>query len=232
MVNVSRFVPVQRAVRDFLSLREKKIREAVKANYRMPEASSSQNEYMQALRQAFDEQYSGTEFAWPEVKKALNSVFENLHLYVINSKSDESLDYGRYEKDGVGLTAIAVGGLSLSRGLTVEGLTVSYMYRNTKMYDALMQMGRWFGYRPGYQDLCRVHLSHDSIDWYAHIAEASEELVQQVKRMRRDKLSPKDFGLYVRSHPDSLLVTAANKMRSGEVLTIEQSFSGLSRPLF
>ncbi|MDG6998385.1 MAG: Z1 domain-containing protein [Nitrososphaerota archaeon] len=229
MVNVSRFVPVQRAVRDFLSLREKKIREAVKANYLMPEASSSQNEYMQALRQAFDEQYSGIEFAWPEVKKALNSVFENLHLYVINSKSDESLDYGRYEKDGIGLTAIAVGGLSLSRGLTVEGLTVSYMYRNTKMYDALMQMGRWFGYRPGYQDLCRVHLSRDSIDWYAHIAEASEELVQQVKRMRRDKLSPKDFGLYVRSHPDSLLVTAANKMRSGEELTIEQSFSGLLR---
>ena len=117
----------------------------------------------------------------------------------------------------------------MSRGLTIEGLTVSYMYRNTKMYDALMQMGRWFGYRPGYQDLCRVHLSQDSIDWYAHIAEASEELVQQVKRMRRDKLSPRDFGLYVRSHPDSLLVTAINKMRSGEELTIEQSFSGLLR---
>jgi hypothetical protein len=103
------------------------------------------------------------------------------------------------------------------------------MYRNTKMYDALMQMGRWFGYSPGYEDLCRVHLSRDSMDWYAYIARASEELVQQVKRMRRDKLSPKDFGLYVRSHPDSLLVTAANKMRSGEELTIEQSFSGLLR---
>jgi hypothetical protein len=229
MVNVSRFVPIQRAVRDFLSLREKKIREAVKANYLMPESSSSCNEYIQGLRQAFDDQYSTTGFVWADVKKALNSVFDNLHLYVINSKSDESLDYGRYEKDGIGLTAIAVGGLSLSRGLTVEGLTVSYMYRNTRMYDALMQMGRWFGYRPGYEDLCRVHLSRDSMDWYAHIAEASEELVQQVKRMRRDKLSPKDFGLYVRSHPDSLLVTAANKMRSGEELTIEQSYSGLLR---
>lgn len=229
MVNVSRFVPIQRAVRDFLSLRERKLREAVRANYLMPEATSSSNEYMQGLREAFDDQYSETEFAWSDVKKALNSVFDNLHLYVINSKSDEVLDYGRYEKDGIGLTAIAVGGLSLSRGLTVEGLTVSYMYRNTKMYDALMQMGRWFGYRPGYEDLCRVHLSRDSMDWYAHIAEASEELVQQVKRMRRDGLSPKDFGLYVRSHPDTLLVTATNKMRSGEEIAIEQSFSGLLR---
>ncbi|MBB2156536.1 Z1 domain-containing protein [Gluconacetobacter diazotrophicus] len=229
MINVSRFVPVQQAVRDFLSLREKKICEAVRANYLMPESVSSTNVHMQSLKQAFDGEYADAGYTWPEVKAALNGVFDHLHLYVINSKSDEVLDYTRYEKEGVGLTAIAVGGLSLSRGLTIEGLTVSYMYRNTKMYDTLMQMGRWFGYRPGFEDLCRVHLSRDSINWYSHIAEAAEELTQQVKRMRRDGLSPKDFGLYVRSHPDSLLITAANKMRSGQEVTVEQSFSGRLR---
>lgn len=229
MVNVSRFVPVQKAVRDFLSLREKKIREAVLANYAMPEEVSSRNAYMQGLKHAFDAEYADAGFTWAEVKTALSGVFEHLHLYVINSKSDEVLDYARYAKEGVGLTAVAVGGLSLSRGLTIEGLTVSYMYRNTKMYDTLMQMGRWFGYRPGFEDLCRVHLSRDSINWYSHIADAAEELVQQVKRMRRDRLSPKDFGLYVRSHPDSLLITAANKMRSGQEVTVEQSFSGRLR---
>lgn len=229
MINVSRFVPVQKAVRDFLSLREKKIREAVLANYAMPEEVSSKNMYMQGLKEAFDAEYADVGVTWAEVKAALNGVFEHLHLYVINSKSDEVLDYTRYEKEGIGLTAVAVGGLSLSRGLTIEGLTVSYMYRNTKMYDTLMQMGRWFGYRPGFEDLCRVHLSRDSINWYSHIADAAEELVQQVKRMRRDRLSPKDFGLYVRSHPDSLLITAANKMRSGQEVTVEQSFSGRLR---
>lgn len=229
MVNVSRFVPVQRAVREFLSLREKKIREAVRANYMMPESVSAANIYMQGLKQAFDVEYADAGFTWEQVKAALDGVFDHLHLYVINSKSDEILDYSKYEKDGVGLTAIAVGGLSLSRGLTIEGLTVSYMYRNTKMYDTLMQMGRWFGYRPGFEDLCRVHLSRDSINWYSHIAEAAEELTQQVKRMRRDGLSPTDFGLYVRSHPDSLLITAANKMRSGQEVTVEQSFSGRLR---
>ncbi|RLP24862.1 Z1 domain-containing protein [Mesorhizobium sp. YM1C-6-2] len=229
MINVSRFVPVQQAVRDFLSLREKRIREAIRTNYLMPESVSSANVYMQGLKAAFDTEYANAGFTWPEVKAALNGVFDHLHLYVINSKSDEALDYTRYEKEGVGLTAIAVGGLSLSRGLTIEGLTVSYMYRNTKMYDTLMQMGRWFGYRPGFEDLCRVHLSRDSINWYSHIADAAEELTQQVKRMRRDGLSPKDFGLYVRSHPDSLLITAANKMRSGQEVTVEQSFSGRLR---
>jgi hypothetical protein len=229
MVNVSRFVPVQKTVRDFLSLRERKIREAVRANYAMPESVSSANTYMQGLKKAFEDEYADAGFTWAEVKSALNGVFEHLHLYVINSKSDEVLDYARYEKEGIGLTAIAVGGMSLSRGLTIEGLTVSYMYRNTKMYDTLMQMGRWFGYRPGFEDLCRVYLSRDSINWYSHIADASEELVQQVKRMRRDGLSPRQFGLYVKTHPDALLITATNKMRTGEKITMKQNFTGKLR---
>lgn len=229
LVNVSRFVPTQKAVRDFLSLRERKIREAVKANYLMPESVSSANTHMQGLKRAFEIEFANSGFEWPDVKAALNGAFDHLRLYVINSKSDEVLDYGKYEKEGIGLTAIAVGGLSLSRGLTIEGLTTSYMYRNTKMYDTLMQMGRWFGYRPGFEDLCRVYLSRDSINWYAHIAQAAEELTQQVKRMRRDGLSPRDFGLYVLSHPDSLLITAANKMRTGQEITVQQSFSGRLR---
>jgi hypothetical protein len=226
MINVSRFVSVQKAVRDFVSLREKKIREAVKANYMMPEAVSSANIYMQGLKHAYEMEFVGRDFSWDQVKTSLNGVFDHLHLYVINSKSDEVLDYRKYEREGVGLTAIAIGGLSLSRGLTIEGLTVSYMYRNTKMYDTLMQMGRWFGYRPGFEDLCRVYLAPDSITWYSHIAQAAEELTQQVKRMRRDSLSPRQFGLYVMAHPDSLLITATNKMRTGEKVKFRQNFSG------
>lgn len=116
--------------------------------------------------------------------------------------------------------------MSLSRGLTIEGLTVSYMYRNTRMYDTLMQMGRWFGYRPNFEDVCRVRLSPDSINWYGHIAEASEELRQQIKRMRRDRMSPRQFGLYVKAHPDRLLITGANKMRAGERIVVDQNCSG------
>lgn len=226
MINVSRFVATQRVIRDFMSLREKRMREAVKANYMMPEEISGKNEYMVALKAAYDSEYANSGFDWAEVKKALNGVFEHLRIFVINSKSDEVLDFKKYENEGVGLTAIAIGGLSLSRGLTIEGLTVSYMYRNTQMYDTLMQMGRWFGYRPGFEDLCRVHLPQDSINWYSYIANASEELRQQIKRMRRDGLSPEQFGLYVQAHPDSLLITAANKMRSGEKIVVNQNLTG------
>lgn len=225
MVNVSRFVAVQKIVRDLISLYEKKMSEAVKANYAMPEEISEKNQYMKVLKDVFEHDFSSCGFNWPEIKRNLWSVFENLRIYVINSKTDEALDYKKYEKDGHGLTAIAVGGLSLSRGLTIEGLCVSYMYRNTRMYDTLMQMGRWFGYRPMYEDLCRVYLSPDSINWYSHIAEASEELRQQIKMMRRDKLSPREFGLYVRAHPDSLMITAANKKRSTKQIIVSQNFS-------
>jgi hypothetical protein len=226
LINMSRFVSKQREIRSLVSLRMKHIREAVKANYRMPEASSAKNPYMADLRQAFDEEYVHCGQSWEAVRDALWGVVDTLRIFVINSSSAEALDYERYGSDGDGLTAIAIGGLSLSRGLTIEGLTVSYMYRNTRMYDTLMQMGRWFGYRFGYEDLCRVHLPQDSINWYAHIADASEELRQQIRQMRRNGQSPKDFGLYVKDHPDSLLITAANKMRTGKTITVEQSWSG------
>lgn len=226
MINVSRFVATQNTVRNFVSLYEKKVREAVKANYAMPDSISQKNEVMISLKACLDREFSDCGFSWSDIKVALNDVFDNFRVYVVNSKSDEALDYKKYERDGNSLTAIAIGGLSLSRGLTIEGLTVSYMYRNTRMYDTLMQMGRWFGYRPGFEDVCRVHLSPDSINWYEHIAEASEELRQQIKRMRRDGMSPKQFGLYVKAHPDRLLITAANKMRAGEKIVVNQNFSG------
>ena len=229
MVNVSRFIAIQGVVRDFISVFVKTLREAVKANYMMPETVSSRDAYMARVQRIFFEQFDDCKFDWATVKGSLYATFKHLHIFLVNSKSDETLDFRKHEKDGVGLSAIAVGGLSLSRGLTIEGLCVSYMYKNTKMYDTLMQMGRWFGYRPGYEDLCRVHLPEDSINWYAHIADASEELRQQVKQMRKDDLSPKDFGLYVKDHPDNLLVTAANKMRAGKAVTVDQNFSGKLR---
>ncbi|MYG41447.1 MAG: endonuclease [Nitrospira sp. SB0677_bin_15] len=225
MVNVSRFVMIQRSVRDLISVHVRKMREAVKANYRMPDSVADRNEYMCALRNAFED-YSNCGLTWGDVKDKLFAGLDRLSVYTVNAKSDDLLDYKRYEKEGCGLTVIAVGGLSLSRGLTIEGLCVSYMYRNTRMYDTLMQMGRWFGYRPGYDDLCRVHLPEDSINWYTHIADASEELRQQIRRMRQASLSPKQFGLYVKAHPTSLLITAPNKMRSGEQVKFRQNYSG------
>ena len=226
MINVSRFVNIQSQVRNFVSSYTSRMKNAVAANYCQPDERARENSYMRALEDAFVEEYLKCGFGWKEVKSELLNAFENLDIIVVNSKSDQALDYKRHQLANNGLTALAIGGLSLSRGLTIEGLCISYMYRNTRTYDTLMQMGRWFGYRQGFEDLCRVFLSEESSDWYSHIAEASEELRQQIKRMSRNDMSPMQFGLYVKRHPDSLLITAANKMSSAEKITREQNYSG------
>ena len=96
------------------------------------------------------------------------------------------------------------------------------------MYDTLLQMGRWFGYRDGYDDLCRIWLTDDAAHWYAHITAATEELRAEFKKMRAQGRTPKDFGLKVRAHPDALIVTAQNKMRNAKTVERVISISGES----
>ncbi|MBK6648232.1 MAG: Z1 domain-containing protein [Betaproteobacteria bacterium] len=142
----------------------------------------------------------------------------------VNQKSGAaSLDYSLYKQNG--LRVIAVGGNSLARGLTLEGLCVSYFHRGTQMYDALLQMGRWFGYRPGYEDLFRIWITEESANWYSHVSEATDELRGEIRRMQVSRLKPIDFGLRVRAHPDSLLITARNKMRDSEEIVHLMSIS-------
>ncbi len=102
---------------------------------------------------------------------------------------------------------------------------MSYLYRSTAFYDTLMQMGRWFGYRPEYGDLCKIWLSAETIDYYRQIARATEELKDEVARMQDVGLSPVDFGLKVRDSPDALMITSSDKMRSTEAVAWEPSFS-------
>jgi hypothetical protein len=100
------------------------------------------------------------------------------------------------------------------------------------MYDALLQMGRWFGYRSDYEDLVRIWMSPSTANWYSHITEASEELRRDIRYMQNSGLKPRDFGMKVRAHPNSLLITARNKMRHAASITRVMSISeeGLETP--
>jgi hypothetical protein len=140
---------------------------------------------------------------------------------MINGSAKDALDYSVSRVKG--LKVIAIGGEKLSRGLTLEGLCTSYFVRTTKMYDTLMQMGRWFGYRPGYVDLCRLYTTEDLIEWFGHIADASEELREEFDDMVERGATPKEYGLKVQSHP-IMLVTSPLKMRTSRSLQL--SFSG------
>jgi hypothetical protein len=156
---------------------------------------------------------------WDEVRAALPDVLEDIVVRSINGTAKDALDYAT---PGSTLKVIAIGGDKLARGLTLEGLCVSYFVRTTKMYDTLMQMGRWFGYRPGYLDLCRLYTSPDLVRWFGHIADASEELREEFDFMASAKLTPEQYGLKVISH-EVLTVTSPLKMRNAKTLSLTYS---------
>ena len=157
---------------------------------------------------------------WYEIESQLHKAISKIEVRAVHGNKNEAelkhknitpLDY--YDNKKYGLSVIAVGGNKLSRGLTLEGLTISYYLRASKMYDTLMQMGRWFGYRPGYLDLCRIFTSKELKQWYRFITIASDELRKDFEEMNNLRKSPREFGLKVRQHPDVLQITATNKFR-------------------
>ncbi len=159
--------------------------------------------------------------AWSEIEPHLLDVVESLNIRTINGTAGDILDYEMHKETG--LNVIAVGGDKLARGLTLEGLSVSYFLRASKMYDTLMQMGRWFGFRPGYLDLCRLYTTSDLNEWFFDITQAAEELRLEFDHMRTIGGTPRDYGLKVCSHP-TMLVTSRVKMRNATVVQI--NFAG------
>ncbi|ELF6471909.1 Z1 domain-containing protein [Vibrio vulnificus] len=214
LVNASRFTRVQTQLKNRLHEALERIQNALRLNSSLTMALKDPE--IKALFDVWEAEYQDTEFDWDEIQKTVFDAIASAKVVEVNSKANE-LDYSNTGDRGQ--TVIAVGGFSLSRGLTLEGLTVTWFLRNTMMYDTLMQMGRWFGYRNGYEDLCRIWMPDDAIDWYAFIANAAEELHDELKIMEQAKATPEDFGLAVRSHPASLLVTAKNKMGAGREVT-------------
>lgn len=159
---------------------------------------------------------------WFEVMQHLNAAASRIVVKSIHGGSGEALDYFDHKN---GLSVIAVGGNKLSRGLTLEGLSVSYYLRASRMYDTLMQMGRWFGYRGGYVDLCRLFTSRELNEWFCHITQASEELREEFDYMTDVAGStPEQYALKVRTHPGVLQISATNKMRSA--ITVQISWAG------
>lgn len=218
LVNVSQFTKVQDQVETLVHGELERYQTAVRNFSALPQASALKDPRLHALHETWQKEYAGCGFDWLAIQRALHNAVLPITTKAVNQRTGpKALDYRAYRETG--LRIIAVGGNSLSRGLTLEGLMVSYFRRTTKMYDTLLQMGRWFGYRPGYEDLCRVWLPAEAIDWYGHISEATDELRAELKRMNRFGQTPRDFGLAVRSHPDSLMVTARNKMRTSAEIT-------------
>ena len=224
LVHVSRFTSIQSIVKDQVSLYLKSLQRIIEFG-----AGNSAASPLEEMRLLWESDFDSTtrlmaqsqNVSWQTLKPYLHEAAAKIKLKEINGTAKDILEY---RENSNGLSVIAIGGEKLSRGLTLEGLSVSYFLRAAKMYDTLMQMGRWFGYRPGYSDLCRLYTSRELISWYKFITVASEELRNEFDAMEAIGATPEEFGLKVMTHPGGLHITSVNKMKSG--VDMELSFAG------
>jgi hypothetical protein len=226
LVHVSRFVDVHGEVHRQV---EKYLRET------RAMISNGDRETMQRLKAVWESDYVPTTEAvrstvygrntipvtWDQVAATLAESSDKIQVITANGKTKADIDYDAYKDTGY--SVIAVGGDKLSRGLTLEGLSVSYFLRVSRQYDSLLQMGRWFGYRRGFADLCRLFTTPDMEDWFRYVATAQKELRAQFFEMAQMNATPKDFGLKIAVH-DILEVTAKNKQRHAELR--QSSYAG------
>ncbi|MCL0246207.1 Z1 domain-containing protein [Corynebacterium sp. CCM 8835] len=160
--------------------------------------------------------------SFADIAPLIPEVLGDTKVVIDNSRSDRRLEYGDDRPE----TVIAIGGNTLARGLTLEGLLSSYFLRNASAYDTLLQMGRWFGFRNGYQDLPRVWLTSELAGWFRDLALVEADLRMEMQRYVEEGITPLEFQARIRVHP-SLEVTSrakAQNMRKAKV-----SYSG-SKP--
>lgn len=223
MINISWLTNVQSQIKDIIQEWLDRVKREVQNYCGYEPEKACHNPIINKLKTVWDSfdlsRISGTD--WKNIQQNfLYKAIAPIIVTEVNQKTGSaSLDYTRYKE--IGLRVIAIGGNSLSRGLTLEDLCVSYFYRNSQMYDTLLQMGRWFGYRSNYDRLCQIWMTEQAQECFSHITKATKELKEEINYMNNCNMTPKQFGLMVRSHPDSierrmvtkLIVTARNKMK-------------------
>lgn len=251
MINITRFNDVQQKIEISVNEYLESLKNAIEQLSFLTVEDFIKNEHCRSIYELYQESsfYEGIRngnsesgedpIAWCKIQAGLYDEIKEIQVAVINSRNGKMskhddgknirFDYENYET--VGARVIAIGGMVLSRGLTLEGLMTSYYSRNAGTYDTLLQMCRWFGYRPGYQDLCRVYLTQESIDRFDAVLDAIEDMKLQFAEMKRRDKKPKDFGLMIRESPEtlntSMLITSRNKMRGTDVVEYRLNYGGV-----
>jgi hypothetical protein len=213
LVNVSRFKNVQFQVYELISFEFSRIKTAIEIHGQPPITGVDDHEVLLELKESYTTYFSETKSKWEEVRDNLFAAVYDTTVELINSSREKS-------NEDVSKNMIAVGGDVLSRGLTLEGLTVSYFYRLVGAADTLLQMARWFGYRPSYEDLVKVWINSEIADQFRYVSDISDELREQVREMRDLGKTPADFGLMVRKHPESLAITAKKGVSESRSMVI------------
>lgn len=230
LINMTRFTKVQLVIKVIITDYFLTVKNALKQTYKLDVEYALTNPLVSSLHETFNKEYGniisdGTTLTWAKVFPRIYDSIKNIQIVVVNSsKQSAKIDYEAHKDTG--LRVIAIGGLALSRGLTLEGLCVSYFYRNTATFDVLMQMGRWFGYREGYADLCKIFITKDSAKYYRYICSSIEDLRKDIEVMGKQGKKPEEYGIRVRNDSIELGITAANKSRNTKKQRYYKSFYG------
>jgi len=173
-------------------------------------AAISQNEMtnIYSNHKAFKNNNFELPSSFSELKDFIRRFVASVEVLIINATRDnreDRLDYHLYDN---GRKVIAIGGNTMSRGLTLEGLHTSYFIRHARAFDTLMQMGRWFGYRPDYADVCKVFTSTDIAIDFNEICLADTIMNNNISAMIESNASPRDFLIKIRKSSTSISVTS------------------------
>lgn len=219
LIHVSRFTDSQNNGATVINNFYKTIKDKILAD------PDPENELAQTIKEIYEEDFIDTQrsfkslnlekeltdiYEWDKVYDEIRSTVEKIQVMSINGESKDALEYEKYKKEG--LNVIAIGGNKLSRGITLEGLSISYYYRLSNMYDTLLQMGRWFGFREGYLDLCRIYTVEEIADHFSHLAEVMTDLRKEFTNLVEAKIKPSEYAIKILSH-EKMKLTSQNRMK-------------------
>ncbi|PPH22005.1 hypothetical protein C5C99_05510 [Rathayibacter sp. AY1C4] len=225
LINISRFKSVERSVAALEELFVSEVATTVLGEFKRE--TEARSDLARFIEKTWNENFANvTDLKWGDVAEQLTTMVSEVRVDLVNGdtakdRAARRKAMSRTERKLDDLQPrIVVGGDILSRGLTLDGLQVSYFVREPRTMDTLMQMGRWFGYRQNYSDLVRIWMPESTRADFRHSAEVMQELREALVDMKARSLTPRDFGLRIRVHPDSVDIVASNKGRDSKTIEI------------
>jgi len=222
LIHVSRFTDVHIQVRKKVDDLVSELNKSIKTRGGLSYPFDNDN-YLLNLHRTYEKYFPDLTIDFSKITNRLFKVLDTFIVKDIHSRTKTPLIY----RSDVPINAIVIGGTSLARGFTIEGLSISYFLRTTILYDTLMQMGRWFGYRDGYADLCKLFVSDEIEDNFRDIILSTEELFDDFRDLAKSNKTPFDFGLAIQQNPNSALqITARNKLKNIKKFNYTMKFDG------
>lgn len=220
LIHVSQYIAAQQAIAGLVEQRFAELRDEWRYQRSHGIRERLERQWEEEFRPVIRTIHPEIDVPFERIEPRVGPFFESVQVRVVNSTTGQVLDY----EHEPGLKAIAIGGNRLSRGLTLEGLLISYFVRRSVMYDTLMQMGRWFGFRTGYEDLTRIYTTEELSGWFSDLALVEHRLREDLGIYEHQRLTPKQVGMRIWQHP-TMQVTSPLKRRFTSTTTIAQSYS-------